>query len=195
MTQTMNGTQAAGRALRHFRRARGLSAVQLAERCAEVGVPAINRDVITNVENGRRQSLGVDEMLTLAYVLNAPPVAFLVPLDGQTRLRVADTDMGALTAVRWVSGEQSPAGREARTAWRDVAGPVVLHREFWEAARAAQLAEAADDGTASDAITTLGKVARVMIGSGITPPPIPAGWIRQMAAAGLVEPDDIPASD
>lgn len=63
--------------LRVARKARGWSARRLAERCAELGVPSLDRSTITNIETGRRQRLGLDEFLTLTTALELAPTDLL----------------------------------------------------------------------------------------------------------------------
>lgn len=59
------------RQLRERREAVGLSAHDLAARCAAVGSERINREVIANIETGRRQDVTLDEAACLAHVLHA----------------------------------------------------------------------------------------------------------------------------
>ena len=44
------------------------------------------RIVVTKLETGRRQSVSVEELLALAYVLNVAPVHLLVPWDDDAAL-------------------------------------------------------------------------------------------------------------
>lgn len=75
MTQTPS--QVVARQVKRLRGERGLSAQRLAERCADLGMPELNRSVLANLENGRRPFVTLDELYVLALALNAPPVALL----------------------------------------------------------------------------------------------------------------------
>lgn len=66
-----------GKAVGDRRRASGMTAQQLAERCAQLGVP-IHRTTITKIENGRpRFDLG--ELMVLAAALDVAPVSLIYP--------------------------------------------------------------------------------------------------------------------
>jgi transcriptional regulator with XRE-family HTH domain len=67
--------------MRGVRAARGWSAQQLADRCAELGMPDLDRSAVANIENERRQRIGVDELFVLALALGVAPVHLAVPLD------------------------------------------------------------------------------------------------------------------
>ena len=92
-------------AVRRFRDERGMSAQDVADGCTKLGYP-IPRSIIANLENGRRASVDLAEVLILAKALDVPPVALLVPagqtgameiLPGQTY----STD----DALQWITGE------------------------------------------------------------------------------------------
>ena len=61
------------------RKRQGVTAAQLAERCAELGVPGLNTNVIANLETGRRGYVTVDELFVLADALDVSP-GRLLPL-------------------------------------------------------------------------------------------------------------------
>lgn len=60
------------------REAQNLTAKQLSEACERVGNP-LGRDVIANLESGRRGSLSVTELLTFAAALQLPAISLLFP--------------------------------------------------------------------------------------------------------------------
>jgi transcriptional regulator with XRE-family HTH domain len=66
--------------VREVRTARGLSGVRLAEEMTKVGIKW-DRSIVANLENGRRSTISVEELLALAYVLDVAPVHLMVPLD------------------------------------------------------------------------------------------------------------------
>jgi transcriptional regulator with XRE-family HTH domain len=59
--------------VRATRRDRGLSAAQLAQRLAAIGMGDFNGSVIANYESGRRRSLTVEECFAIAHVLDTTP--------------------------------------------------------------------------------------------------------------------------
>jgi transcriptional regulator with XRE-family HTH domain len=67
-------TEVIRRRVKETRRVRGLTAAQLAERLAAIGVPHLNRAVLANYENARRTSLTVEELFAIAYALNTTPI-------------------------------------------------------------------------------------------------------------------------
>lgn len=95
-------------AVKALRRARDWSAQQLADEMTKVGVPW-NRHIVVNLEQGRRKSLRVHEVLALAYVLEVEtPLDVLVPY--VSALFPVTPDVQAATGpVRdWFYGETGP---------------------------------------------------------------------------------------
>lgn len=74
-------TQVVAQRVRELRTRHGWSAQALAERCADAGMPHLVRDVIANLEAGRRETVTIDEVMVLAFVLNVAPVDLFVPPD------------------------------------------------------------------------------------------------------------------
>lgn len=68
--------------VRHRRDELGLSGQELSARCAQRGFP-IHRSVIANLENGRRGTVSVAELLVLAAALDVPAFQLLAPLDSE----------------------------------------------------------------------------------------------------------------
>jgi transcriptional regulator with XRE-family HTH domain len=100
----------AGRRIREARQRRGWTAKDLADRCAEAGAPQVSATVITNLETRRRatREITVDEVLTLARVLEVPPLQLIVPLDASETLEVLPAvHMNAPEAVHWIGGDTS----------------------------------------------------------------------------------------
>lgn len=97
--------------VKEIRQQRGWSAEQLAARCAELGAPEITRSVIANIETGRRDKDGrrrrdvtVEELLVLAYALDAYPPD-LLSKDGRETIAVtADTEVPATGVIQWIRG-------------------------------------------------------------------------------------------
>lgn len=93
----------AGEVRRH-RQAQGLSAQQLADRCAAIGMP-IQRSVLANLESGRRTTVTVAEVLVLAHALGVPPGVLMFPVGHKQQCEVLPG--GYLEpdfAVDWLSG-------------------------------------------------------------------------------------------
>ncbi len=75
-----------GRQLKRLRESRGLSAQRLADRCAELGAPEINRSVIANIES-RRESVSIDEVSILAQALDVSPVQLFTAVEDEALIR------------------------------------------------------------------------------------------------------------
>jgi transcriptional regulator with XRE-family HTH domain len=169
--------------LKMIRKDRGLSVAKLAARCAELGTPRLNRDVITNIEiRGRRQDVGITELFTLALALDVPPLALLLPLDGRDRLAITETvGMAPLDAVLWSLGELEPDNPDQRARWRTGAVPLQLSREA--AHRIHWATKAQDRGDQEDlrqTLRALGADLDRMIEQQIVPPELPAAWVKQL---------------
>lgn len=68
-------------AVKALRKARDWSAQRLADEMVKVGVPW-NRDIVVNLERGRRKSLRVHELLALLFIMDADrPLDVIVPGD------------------------------------------------------------------------------------------------------------------
>jgi len=72
-------TQVVAQRVRELRTRHGWSAQALADRCADAGMPHLVRDVLANLEAGRRETVTIDEVMVLAYVLDVAPVDLFVP--------------------------------------------------------------------------------------------------------------------
>ncbi|MFE0189271.1 helix-turn-helix domain-containing protein [Streptomyces sp. NPDC058989] len=98
----------AGEILR-YRRNQKMSAQRLSDRCAELGME-VPRATISNLENGRRTSVSVAELLVLAAALDVPPATLVFPVGYAEQTEALP---GAMTppyeAVRWFGGEEHSA--------------------------------------------------------------------------------------
>lgn len=118
--------------LRHFRKLRGLSVPELAKRCAEAGMPELTDSSLTNLERPTnaarpRRRASIDELLTLAYVLQVPPVALLTQIETPGDLEpVPGVTASGWDVIRWVSGEARIDGSDI--SHDPGAAPVVLRR-------------------------------------------------------------------
>ena len=113
MTQHATPTQVLARRVRDVRGRQTLSASGLAERCADLGMPDLNRDVIANIENRRRASVSVDELFVLARALGVAPIHLIVPVYDDEQMAVTPTDTTVARAARsWAIGD-APLGGDA----------------------------------------------------------------------------------
>jgi transcriptional regulator with XRE-family HTH domain len=136
-------THGIGRRVAAARQEQRLSAQAVADRCADLGMPSLTRQVIAFIENGRRESVSVAELLVLAAALDIPPAELLWPLQNDThkifeflpgqdstpwaaaRWFAGTGDMwpGQSTAWQWLSGHDQLVARALDGSWdeRDVA--------------------------------------------------------------------------
>lgn len=93
-----------GTAIARRRKHLGMTAQQLAEHCAELGVP-IHRTTITKVENGRpRFDLG--ELIVIAEALGVAPVALIYPHMPDGEIERLPNEFGtSAAAIWWFTGE------------------------------------------------------------------------------------------
>ncbi len=111
--------------VREARLRRGWTAQQLAQACAHRGADKLTTSVINNIETGRRDNQGhrrrdlsVDELLTLALVLDVAPIHLLgLPTgDEGTAVRIAPdcrvSDPQAL--LLWIRGDKALPESDAR---------------------------------------------------------------------------------
>jgi hypothetical protein len=132
MTEPPTVTDVLIAAVREARDRDGWNARKLAEACAAAGMPSLDQSTITNILNNRRQRIGVDEWLTLAYVLNLPPAQMLVPLTTSDRARLTPTvTADHNTALQWLLGQAAvprPGGNRPEVGdW----APIANWRELW----------------------------------------------------------------
>lgn len=100
------------RELRRHRERRGLSAQELADSCAALGMP-IQRSVIANFENGRRASIGVAELLVFAAVLKIPPIWLIAPMGFESSVEILPGAVAdPYASAAWIGGENAQDGEE-----------------------------------------------------------------------------------
>ncbi|MGW7440613.1 helix-turn-helix transcriptional regulator [Streptomyces sp. NPDC054849] len=100
--------------VKELRGRRGWSAAQLGEAVSKHGV-RWDRFTVANLENGKRQSVSVQELLSLALALDVAPVNLLVPLDDRP-YQVTPTRAEPAGAVRaWIRGAEPLPGMDERT--------------------------------------------------------------------------------
>ncbi|WP_329148329.1 helix-turn-helix domain-containing protein [Streptomyces sp. NBC_01456] len=98
-----------------YRRNQKMSAQRLSDRCAELGME-VPRAVISNLENGRRTSVSVAELLVLAAALDVPPAALVFPVGyAEETEALPGAMLPPYEAVRWFGGEEQSAAPQAAT--------------------------------------------------------------------------------
>lgn len=121
--------------VRRHRDAQGLSAQQLADRCADLGMP-IGRSVLANFESGRRPSISLPELLVLAKALGVPPITLLFPIGREeTAEPLPDHPVPTWLALGWFTGENplpKPGGDGVSPAdggeWQEDRAGVISYR-------------------------------------------------------------------
>jgi transcriptional regulator with XRE-family HTH domain len=217
-------TQVIALQVRAARKRRKWSAKQVADRCAEVGMDSLDRTTIANIETGRRQRIGVDEMLVLAYVLAVPPLDLLVPLSGADEVAVTPTvTLPTAAALKWIEGHEPPMDSDRRAhdvkAWREGSLPLALHREVntvrdnvTKTRDAVRSAEARADYTGIgdqeaygqlarrkeahvSALIKLAEVLTKMVDQEVSPPPIAREHLDAIRQLGMTVPDEVRVSE
>jgi transcriptional regulator with XRE-family HTH domain len=99
--------------VRRRRKELRMSAQDLADRCEEIGHP-IPRNVIANMESGRRAGLPLVDVLVLAEALRTYPICLLYPVGYVDRVQRLPLQHSEPTweAMRWFTGDSEDFGRE-----------------------------------------------------------------------------------
>lgn len=123
-----------GQQVRRWRKSRGFgSQAALAAALSAEGVET-SRDVIANLELGRRERIAVEELLALALVLNLSPLDLLVPDEAahEATYRITPKTEAYAARVRgWISGQ--PALHESEDDAREfMAAAPEGRRAAWE---------------------------------------------------------------
>ena len=137
-------SRVAAQRIKRERQRQGITAARLAERCDELGMPSLNRDVIANIETARRGAITVDELLVLGAALNTSPLLLMLPLGTDQRLAVTPTTkIHPHLALEWLVGEGplvdtdhtarvSPWPDENTPSWVEAAQPLWFYRRLRE---------------------------------------------------------------
>lgn len=85
----------------------GKSDQWIADRTAELG-NAISRTAVSEYRRGKRKSISVTDLITIAAAIGVPPVAIIFPglADGQVSILPKSGAANAFDAVQWFSGER-----------------------------------------------------------------------------------------
>lgn len=100
--------QKIGQRVAEYRKLRGITAQELSDALKPLGVE-LKRTVIGNLESGYRRTVSVAEVLAIAYVLDVPPIALLVPLGADDEIEIlSSTTVDTWSAARWITAEWNP---------------------------------------------------------------------------------------
>ncbi|MEU8507141.1 helix-turn-helix transcriptional regulator [Streptomyces brevispora] len=92
--------------LRDSRKAVGLTMAEVAQGCADRGLPEFTEHSMKNLESGRKTSITVADVAVLADVLGVPPVTLLFPLGSSATVEVLPgREVSTWDAVAWFTGE------------------------------------------------------------------------------------------
>ncbi|MFE2132271.1 helix-turn-helix domain-containing protein [Streptomyces sp. NPDC059466] len=117
------------REVRRHRQAQGLSAQQLADRCAQIGMP-IQRSVLANLESGRRTTVNIAELLVLAHALDVPPGVLLFPVGYEQQTEVLPGGYAEPGfAVEWLAGRSFLSREAADVFFESPLGLIRLHQD------------------------------------------------------------------
>lgn len=132
------------RRMRELRDQRGWTAAQLAQRMQALGVPW-KREIVANLEAGRRAGITVDELLALALALGVPVPWLLAEPNSVVPMSVAEgVEVDPGSVLLWLTGKRPLTDR---------AGP-----EWDKAAHIIGRLNAMDDANA--ALSKLGEIDR-----------------------------------
>jgi hypothetical protein len=157
--------------VRRRREAAGLTRDQFAERCAELGWPALTSTVLHYIETGRRDANGqrrrevtIDEVVGLAYILGTSPMMLLAPLDDPEWRGLPGGPATTAAAVAWLRGD--------RPLFNNSGGPEYRRLQLFVRA----------DARAQEIYNLLGEVTSASGGNSDEDPPPPPGWQARFEA-------------
>ncbi|MEU3257132.1 helix-turn-helix transcriptional regulator [Streptomyces albidoflavus] len=92
--------------MRRRRKELGMSAQGLADRCTDIGHP-IPRNVIANMESGRRATLPLVDVMVLAMALDTHPICLIYPVGyiDDVQQQPLENSRSAWDALQWFTGE------------------------------------------------------------------------------------------
>lgn len=167
-----------------------MSVAKLADRCADLGAPKLNRDVINNIERrGRREDVGVGELFVLAVALDVPPAALLISEDAEPLAVTPKYGMWAPDLLDWVTGSDWPPAwaqrdSETITSWAAETKRLRLLRRFQR--NGVTSVHGGDEAAAAYA-----DLVNEMIENGVYPSPLPAELVAKMIEHGFRYPDQV----
>jgi transcriptional regulator with XRE-family HTH domain len=166
--------------IRRHREARGLSAQQLADRCAELGLE-ISRSTLADLENDRRVTLSVAELLVFGRALQVPALLLLFPLGQAEEVEsLPGVQEDTWTAAKRFIGENGPDAPGVADLFRDhehyLRRFLESYRDVVKMQRAGlQEANQRYEDMRRDDLPPLRRIRQIMRAQGLTPPPLPGG--------------------
>jgi transcriptional regulator with XRE-family HTH domain len=114
--------------VRYWRERRGITAAQLADRTAQLGYQ-IPRSIIANLENRRRNTIAIAEVLVLAAALDVPPVLLIAPVGRRREVEILPgLRLSAWRSRGWIHGAVEPEyGGFSAAAWQQSRRAIVLY--------------------------------------------------------------------
>ena len=114
--------------VRHWRKQRGMTAAELADRTEQLGY-LIPRSVIANLENHRRNTITIAEVLVLAAALDVPPVLLIAPVGRRREAEVLPGLRLSTWRIRgWIHGVVEPEYQGFSAAgWQNSRRAIVLY--------------------------------------------------------------------
>src|SRR5262245_48580908 len=98
-------TRSIGNEIVRHRKSRKWSAQRLADECTNLGL-TMPRDVITDLEIGRRANVSVAELLVIAAALDVPPALLVFAVGSAPEIEILPGVVRApFRALQWLSGE------------------------------------------------------------------------------------------
>lgn len=197
--------------VKRYRKARGMSAQQVADACSALGYP-LQRSVLANFESGRRATVTVAELLVLAKVLGVAPILLIYPLGTEpTTEALPGEHRRVWDALKWFTGSASfPAADadprpdpfkgtpEDDRAWGVNSAALMLHENhdhqvvswLWENGRV-ELVKNEDHlqdirKRLADIERELAQLRKTMREQGFIPPPLPADLARLIGEPDFV---------
>lgn len=115
MAEVSETTKIIMRRIRALRGRHGWTASELAKHMAKVGIPW-DRQIVTNVENGKRANITVNEWLALARVFDVAPIHLLIPVVDAAVFNVTPNETVPTSRARaWIRGAEPLPGTNPRT--------------------------------------------------------------------------------
>jgi transcriptional regulator with XRE-family HTH domain len=184
MAQVLTAAEMVGQRVRRLRRENGLSAADVEKRSGG----RIKRQVIANLELGRREQVTVPEVFALAAALDVPPLFLLLP-DDETRLQATeDIELDSAQLVLWTIGKATLGNSLPTGGFSRASSQLVL---FLDAADAIEEAKNADRaGRDEDLDQVLQRLARLiapMTAMGVTLPRMPLKFADLMVDRGWAD--------
>jgi transcriptional regulator with XRE-family HTH domain len=202
-----NVAKTVGKQVRRYRDLAGMSAQKMADALAELGMP-IERSVLAGLENGRRKTVSVAEVIAFGKVLGIAPLALIYPVDEDDPIEILPGQLSTpLAASKWFVGDTPfPDEAEGLTeaqlwAWggdatalslvrkhdRDVQAVLTFlasARKLVSAAPFSDEARASVQDLSTKAVQAVRRVRDELRARGVTPPPLPAEFMEIDGPAG-----------